>query len=163
MKLSLSQKNWRRFFQLATIIKGIDGILGMAAGTILLFISKARLNKDFATLVGGELFEKPRDFLINYVYQLLQHLSIATKTFAGIYILVHGFLNVVLVIGLYKEKLWAYWWAIGLVGAFIIYLLYRFIYTHSGGTAILMAFDIIFVLLAWHEYRYHKAQAGSKI
>ena len=156
MKLSLSEKNWRRFFQLATAIKGIDGVLGMIAGTTLILISTATLNRYFAILVGGELFEKPRDFLINYSYQLLQHLSLTEKTFAGIYILVHGLLNVILVAGLYKEKLWAYWWAIGLVGAFILYLLYRFSQTHSGGTALLMAFDVIFVILAWHEYRYYK-------
>lgn len=162
MKFTLSEKNWRRFFQLAMAVKGFDGILGMIAGTVLLFITKVRLNKDFAILVGGELFEKPRDFLINYLYQLLQHLSVGGKTFASIYILIHGFLNIVLVIGLYKEKLRAYWWAIGIVGLFILYLLYRFIITHSGPTALLIGFDILFILLAWREYHYNKTKGIIK-
>jgi uncharacterized membrane protein len=36
---------------------------------------------------------------------------------------------------------------------FIVYQLYRFFYTRSLGLIVLTVFDLIVMILIWHEYR----------
>jgi uncharacterized membrane protein len=59
----------------------------------------------------------------------------------------------VLVVGLLREKLWAFPASIAVFGAFILYQLYRYSYTHDLGLIALSIFDLFVIGLAVHEYR----------
>lgn len=39
------------------------------------------------------------------------------------------------------------------LGAFIVYQLYRYSYTQSFGLILLTVFDLIVIVLVWHEWR----------
>jgi len=58
-----------------------------------------------------------------------------------------------LVIGLLRNKLWAYPASLVVMGLFIIYQLYRFSYTGSFGLIAITALDVVVMVLIWHEYR----------
>ena len=58
-----------------------------------------------------------------------------------------------LVIGLLKNKLWAYPASLIALGLFVLYQLYRFSYTHGAGLIVLTVFDLLVMSLIWHEYR----------
>ena len=57
------------------------------------------------------------------------------------------------VVGLLREKLWAYPACFVVFGAFIAYQLYRYSFTHDVGLILLSILDAFVILLAWHEYR----------
>jgi uncharacterized membrane protein len=68
---------------------------------------------------------------------------------------------VLLVIGLLRNKLWAYPVSLVALGLFIVYQLYRFSYTHGIGLIILTIFDIIVIALIYHEYRLVRRHSQS--
>jgi len=102
----------------------------------------------------GELLEDPNDKIIQYITHTLQNFSNSTKTFAAIYILFHGIINIFLAIKLFQEKLWAYKVSIALTGTFMLYQLYRVASFHSLPLAIITLADFFFIILTWHEYKY---------
>jgi uncharacterized membrane protein len=155
MKIPIfKEKNWHDIFEVGILIKGIYGFVEVIAGLSLLFINTATLNNIFIALAKSELLEDPKDYFVNYFYLFLQHVSIDTKMFIALYILAHGAVKIFLAITLYKEKLWAYSIAIYFEIAFIAYQGYRLIYNHSPALMIFLLFDIIFLIIVWHEYNY---------
>ena len=59
-------------------------------------------------------------------------------------------------LGLLRGKSWAFPASLVAMSLFIVYQVYRFSYTHAFGLVVLTAFDIILVMLIWHEYRQFK-------
>jgi len=66
-----------------------------------------------------------------------------------------------LVVGLLRNKLWSYPASLIVLALFILYQIYRFYYTQSAGLIVLTVFDVIVMILIWHEYglmrRHHSA------
>lgn len=62
-------------------------------------------------------------------------------------------MKLALVIGLLREKLWAYPASLIALALFIAYQLYRYAFTNSVGLLALTVFDLFVMLLVWHEYR----------
>ena len=153
MKNYLNEKTWHELFEWGIFIKGIDGLIETIAGFSLLLVSKIALNNIFIFLAKGELVEDPKDFFVTYISAYLQHLSVDTKIFVALYILIHGLVKIFLAVMLYKEKLWVYPIAIWFEMLFIAYQTYRFIYNHSLLLAVFIIFDMLFLLIIWHEYR----------
>jgi len=58
----------------------------------------------------------------------------------------------VLVVKLFRNKLWAYPTKIVVLAAFVFYQVYRFALTHSLAMLLLTFFDLIVILLTWLEY-----------
>jgi uncharacterized membrane protein len=150
----IKEKYWHETFIVAIVIKTFTGLLETASGLLLLFINPPALDSVFARLARGELTEVPQDYFISYSHQYIQHLTAGTKDFAGLYILAHGLINLLLVLGLIKEKTAAYLVGIGVLLSFMLYQIYRASYTHSLALVLLTIFDCFFVVLIWHEYNY---------
>jgi uncharacterized membrane protein len=140
------------------ISKGIDGLLETIAGAALLFISTPSLRNLVDWLTRGELQEDPTDFVANHLGVFFHRLSINTKHFASTYLLTCGTSKVGLVAGLLAGKLWTYPAALGVLGLFLCYQVYRFTHNHSVGLAFLSLLDFIIVAFIWREYRYLKAR-----
>ena len=81
-----------------------------------------------------------------------QNFSVDSKQFYAFYLMSHGVVKLLLVVGLLKGKLWSYPASLVVFGLFILYQLYRFSYTHGTGLIALTVLDIIVMFLIWHEY-----------
>ena len=79
--------------------------------------------------------------------------SVEKHDFYAFYLLSHGLVKGVLVVGLLKEKLWAYPASFVVFGAFIAYPLYPYTFTHDFALILLSIFDLFVIALAIHEYR----------
>src|SRR5262245_51546269 len=117
-----------RVFTLGIWVKGFDGVLEVIGGVILLLTSNAALNQLVIALTQHELIEDPHDLIANAARQLVAQLSVSTKVVGGVYLVAHGLAKVVLVVGLLRGYRWAYPVAIGFLGLFITYQLYRLSY-----------------------------------
>lgn len=141
-------------FKIGLVLKGLDGILEVAGGVLLLFLSPNSIEHIVRTLTAHELSEDPHDVIANYLLHSTSHLSAGITLFGAIYLLSHGIAKIVLVALVFRDKLWAYPWLIALLLVFIAYQIYRLAWVHfSVGLTALTVFDALLVWLTWREYR----------
>lgn len=139
-------------FEIALILKGLDGVLEVIGGLLLLFISTARFDSWVVALTQHELSEDPNDFIANQLLTASGHLSDGGQAFAAFYLLAHGVVKVVLVAAVMKDKLWAYPWMIAFLIAFIGYQCYLMAVNPTIGIALLTIFDVLMIWLTYREY-----------
>jgi len=145
-------------FKIGLVLKGLDGILEVVGGILLLFLTPAAIQHLVRALTAHELSEDPHDLIARYLLHTTAHLHHGTTLFGAIYLLSHGIAKIVLVALVLKDKLWAYPWLIGLLLAFIGYQLYQITAVHfSAGLTLLTVFDAFLVWLTWREYRAKRA------
>jgi uncharacterized membrane protein len=152
--MRLKEKYWHEFFIISICIKTLTGLVETVSGFLLVYLSPSALTVILNRLSRGEQLEDPQDFFLAYAHQYLNHLTAGTKDFAGLYILAHGIINLLLVLGLIKEKTWAYLVAIGVLCSFMLYQIFRIALDHSLLLSALTIFDAVFVIIIWHEYNY---------
>jgi uncharacterized membrane protein len=133
-------------------VKGFDGALEIIGGLLLLLISPAALSHLVIALTQHELVEDPQDWIANALRDTVAHMSISTQVLGGAYLIAHGLIKIVVVVGVLRGYRWAYPTAIGVLGAFIAYQLYRLSYAYSLGLLLITLFDIVIVGLTWREY-----------
>ena len=153
------QKYWHQLFELGVLIKGLNGLWETASGLLFLLLSRGALNRWFFALSHSELLEEPHDKITNFFSHGLPYLSTGTKTFIAFYVLFHGLLNLFLAIQLYRDKHWAYLVAMGAMAISVVYQIYRISVFHSLILTAVTIFDLCFIALTWHEYRYHRDTA----
>lgn len=142
-----------KIFNISLIIKGLNGASETIVGLLTLMTSQATINNLFFRAVKKELLEDPNDKLINFLAVHLTGISAGSKTFAAIYILGHGLLNIFLSIELYQKRHWAYLITIGVTVVFMLYQIYRFTHTQSTVLLALTIFDAAFVYLTIQKYK----------
>jgi uncharacterized membrane protein len=147
-------------FKVGLVLKGLDGVLEVAGGLLLLLLTPQAIEHVVRVLTAHELSEDPHDVVARYLLHTASHLNHGTTLFGAIYLLSHGAAKIVLVALVLKDKLWAYPWLIGLLLAFIAYQLYQIIVVKfSAGLTALTVFDAALVWLTWREYRSKRARA----
>jgi uncharacterized membrane protein len=149
----IKEKQIHQAFEIGVILKGLHAFLELAVGALLVFMSSNTIVNIVASLTQEELTEDPNDLVAHYLFQSAQHLSVGGRAFAAWYLLSHGVIKLLLVVGLLKKKLWAYPASLVVLGFFILYQVYRFTLTHSLWLVLLSIFDLIVIGLVWHEYQ----------
>lgn len=135
-------------------LKGLDGLLEVIGGLVLLFVRPATINHLARSLTQHELSQDPHDVVARHVLRSAGHLTHGSTLFAAVYLLSHGLAKVVLVVAVLREQLWAYPGMIVLLGVFIAYQLYRLIAVRlTIGLTLLTVFDAFVIWLTWREYR----------
>jgi uncharacterized membrane protein len=148
-------------FKVGIILKGLDGVLEVIGGLLLLVVSPVTIDRLVTSLTQHELSEDPHDFVATHLLKSAHGLTGSAVLFGAIYLLAHGVVKVILVAALLKNRLWAYPWMIGFLGVFIVYQLYRLSLQPSLGLTALTIFD---AAIAWLTYReYHKQLAVARV
>lgn len=163
MDITLREKRIGQFFRFSVALKGIHSLLEIMGGLLLLIASPERITRLVIWMTQDELLEEPRNFIANYLLNTSSHLSINSILFGSFYLLSHGVVKLVLVIGLLKNKLWAYPWSLVVLGLFMVYQIYRFSFTHSAGLLVLTVFDGIVLWLIWREYQIIRSHKQSEL
>lgn len=155
----MNERRIHQLFELSILAKGAHALVECLSGLVLAFASTGTLVKWADRLTRGELLEDPHDFVATHLSSLAHHFSVSSKHFYAFYLLSHGLVKVGLVAGLLMNRLWAYPASIVVLGLFIVYQLYRFSYTHSLGLIVLSVFDVVVVVLIWHEWRFRVSRS----
>lgn len=151
-----------KLFEGGIILKGISGGLEFLGGLLLIFIAPSTLHKFLAFLTQREIVEDPHDKLANLVLNSAQHFNSGGKTFAVAYLWIHAVIKLVAVIGILRNKLWAYPFALITLGLFMVFQVYSIIVKISLGMILLTIFDAFIVWLIWREYGKERAVLTSK-
>ena len=129
---------------------------------LVAFVSTGAIVALVNRLTQEELIEDPHDFVATHLLVLAQNFSVSSQHFYAFYLLSHGLVKIFLVIGLLANKLWSYPASLAVMSVFILYQLYRFFYTRSLGLIVLTVFDLIVMVLIWHEYRLLRRHSSVK-
>ncbi|HQU08166.1 MAG: hypothetical protein B7W98_00045 [Parcubacteria group bacterium 20-58-5] len=151
---SRRERTLHKIFIWGVWLKAFDGVVEVFGGIALLF--PGVLMNLAMTLVQNEYIEDPHDFLATHLQHALPAFLAQSGWFVALYLVSHGLIKIVLVAGLLRDKLWAYPSAIIVFGLFIVYQLYRYVFTHSIFLLVLTVLDLVVIWLTWHEYRYFK-------
>jgi uncharacterized membrane protein len=159
-KKSSKERDIHILFEISVALKGLHALMEIIGGFLILWITKTFIIHTVLSITQEELSEDPKDFIANYLINSAQHFSISAQHFAAFYLLSHGLIKGLLVVGLLKKKLWAYPSSMIVFSFFILYQLVRFISTHSMWLIVLTILDIVVLWLIWHEYKFIKRQKG---
>jgi uncharacterized membrane protein len=145
--------NYHRIFAISVFIKGLDGLLEIVGGILLLLVNHAYIAHTVIALTAPELSEDPDDIIANFLRHSIYHFSENTQHYASLYLILNGVLKVFLMASLLREKLWAFRPVILILSIFVLYQLYRFYHVPSIGLLIFALFDIVIIFFVLVEYR----------
>ncbi len=139
-------------FDVGVWMKGINGILEVVGGVLVLAVKKSAFISLILLITQQELIEDPHDIIVHWLRQSVENITTGSQMFGGIYLIAHGTINIFLAVQLLRRKLWAYTGAIIFLCLFIVYQIYRISLHHSALLTMVTCLDAIIVLLIRHEY-----------
>ena len=140
-------------FDVVVILKGLNGLAEIASGTTLLVLQAGTILTWVNWLTQRELIEDSHDHLAIFLQHWAAGFGHASQQFAGIYLLAHGIVKVVLATLLFMEKTWAFPLALALFSLLVAYSIYRLNLHWSWSLAGFVAFDILTIGLIAREWR----------
>ena len=149
----MNEHRIHQIFQASVLLKGAHALIECLGGIALALVSTSSIANFVNAITQDELIKDPNDFVATHLLTMAHNFSVQTQQhFYAFYLLSHGIVKVALVVGLLREKLWAYPASLIVLTLFVLYQLYRFSYTHGLGLIVLTLFDIVVMGLIWHEY-----------
>ena len=144
---------YHRLFVVAVVLKGLNGMVELVAGSSILAVGHAGLNGIVTLLTARELSEDPTDLVANLLRRWFAQLSPDAELFAAVYLLTHGVAKIVLATCLLREKFWAFPVSAAFFALFIAYMSYRLVLGWSWSIAAFCLLDLATLFLVLHEWR----------
>jgi len=148
-----TERNILWLFDLALILKIVNGALEMLAALLILFVPPSLVLKlaEFAT--SRELAQDIDDPIATAIQTFAQTFTIQSHYFLALYLVLHGGIKVLLVIGIFAKKKIAYPLFMLALAIFGAYEAYRGLMLGEMLLQALAVFDLALFLLTAHEYR----------
>jgi uncharacterized membrane protein len=142
-----------QLFQISVLLKGAHAVIECVGGLALALISTKTIVDLVNAMTQEGLIADPHDVVATYLRHMAHDFSVSSKNFYSFYLLSHGIVKLGLVIGLLRNQLWSYPASLIVLGLFIVYQIYRYIYFPAVGLIFLTVLDLVVIGLVWHEYR----------
>jgi uncharacterized membrane protein len=142
-----------RLFRVAMLVKGLDGAAELIVAMVLLLVSTATVHRLVADVLARDLLGSADGPLARHVVTVTDGFAAGNRTFAVVYLGLHGVVKLALVVALLRKWLPAYPVAIAVLGAFVVYEVYRATRTGSFLLPVLAALDIAIIVVIVREYR----------
>jgi uncharacterized membrane protein len=149
----MQEKGVHQLFVVSVLFKGAHALIEIAGGAILYLVSTATIIHAINNWSYDELIDDRHDWIANHLLGFSSHFSVAEHHFYAFYLVSHGVIKAILVIGLLRQRMWAYPASFAVFGLFIAYQLYRYTFTQDVALIVLSIFDLFVIYLAVHEYR----------
>ena len=146
-------KLMRGLFDVVVVLKGLDGVLEIAGGIVLLFVQTGAIVALVTALTAHELSEDPDDLVANLLTRWAAGFGHGTQMFIAAYLLFHGVAKVTLATFLLLGKSWAYPAALAFFLVFVAYSLYRLAHVWSWSLAGVILLDLTTIALVAREWR----------
>lgn len=140
-------------FLVGVLFKGLDGLVELVGGVLLLFATPATLLSAANRVTAEELSEDPHDLIANLIVHGAARLHSGGVLFVAAYLLLHGVVKLAIVVALLVGSRRVYPWAMAALGVFLIFQLYELVTKPSVGVAVLTVFDAVIIWLTWREWR----------
>lgn len=151
--MSPTEKEEKRIhvlFLLAVILKGLDGLLEIVLGLLLMFTDE--FSDVVYFLTRDALIDDPDNYFATHL-RAFANMSHEAFFIGGLYLVGHGAVKAFISGTLWRNYAWAYPAAMALLGLFILYELIHVVQTYSIPFMILALFDATMLWLVWYEYK----------
>jgi uncharacterized membrane protein len=135
----MQERRIHQIFVVSVAAKGVHALIEIAGGLALYLLSSDTIARWLGEVGRGSW--------------LARHFPVSEQDFYAFYLLSHGLIKTLIVVGLLRERLWAYPASFAVFGGFIAYQLYRYSFMHDVALIALSIFDAFVIALAVHEYR----------
>ena len=133
-------------FVLGVLLKGLDGLVELVAGTALLVLHQDRILALTRAAVAEELREDPHDLVAHLLLNEATGLDQGAAVAGGLFLLLHGVVKV------------------AIVAALLAVQLVQLVLSPGIGVVALVLLDALILALTWHEWRigrsFHDAWRG---
>jgi uncharacterized membrane protein len=140
-------------FRAALLLKGCDGAVELLAGLAVAVGTPGWIEGLVRIVLDHHLLGGPHSAVAERFAAGAEQLTGAGRTFAVVYLLLHGVVKCGLVLALARRVRPAYPVAAVVLGAFVAYELYRAVRTGSLLLPVLAALDVLVIALVVREYR----------
>ncbi|MBN9735384.1 MULTISPECIES: DUF2127 domain-containing protein [unclassified Pseudonocardia] len=148
------QARWtERLFRIALVVKGVDGAAELLAAVALLLVSGDWLHHVVARILARDLVGPLDGTLARHLVAGTDAFAGGDRTFAVVYLALHGAIKLALVGALLRKWLPAYPPAIVVLSLFVVYELVHAWHTGSLLLPFLAALDVAIIVLVLREYR----------
>ncbi len=151
-----------RVFLWSIVFKALDGVLEVIGGVLLFAVTPARISEWAQTITQHELGTDPHDFIARHILHSAHEFAAGGRTYAAVYLLVHGVTKLVLVIEILREHMWAYKGMVIMLAIFIVYQVYRMTYKPSISLVLLTIFDAFVIVLTLREEKRQRRMLLSR-
>lgn len=141
-----------KIFEGGIVLKGLSGLAELIGGILLLFIGPKEMHHFIVFVTQRELVEDPNDKIANVLLMATQHFGQGSRQFLIVYLWIHAAVKLIAVIGILRNKLWAYPFSLISLGILTLYQLYTIFIHASLGMILLTIFDVFILCLIWREY-----------
>lgn len=142
-----------RLLRAALFLKGLDGAVELLAGVALAVVDPRELGGLTRRVVEHHLLGSPHGALAERVAAGEAALAGGDRTFAVVYLTLHGLVKLGLVVALLRELRPAYPVAVGVLAVFVAYEALRAARTGSAALWAAAALDLAIAALVLREYR----------
>jgi uncharacterized membrane protein len=140
-------------YEIGLAIKAIDGVLELVGGLLVLTLSSGTITGITRFLTESALQHDPDNIIATHIAKAGHNLAAGHNIFAAAFLLTHGLVKVVLVTCLFLNKYWAYPWALGILGLFLVYQIYQLVTAPTFGMAFLSVLDVVILWLINREWQ----------
>jgi uncharacterized membrane protein len=140
-------------FRIAMAVKGIDGALELVGGLTLFLVPQPEVQKVIAAVVTHDLLGPPDGSLSRHFVAGTAEFASGSRSFAVLYLLLHGVIKLALVVALLRRWMPAYPVAVAVLGLLVAYEVYRATQTGSVLLPLLAVVDIAVIVMVVREYR----------
>jgi uncharacterized membrane protein len=144
-------------FRIALLVKAIDGAVELIAAVVLLLVSGATVHRLIDDVLSRDLLGPPDGSLARHFVAGTAEFASGNRTFAVVYLGLHGVVKLALVAALLRKWMPAYPVAVVVLGLFVIYEIYRATQTGSVLLPVLAAVDVAIIVMIVREYRLLRA------
>jgi uncharacterized membrane protein len=140
-------------FKWSVLLKGLISLGEVVVGLLLLIVPSTIILNGVAQLKALAGSGASYGFIAKHLLKEVDAITTGTIIFISIYLLSRGLIKLGLIIGLLKNKLWAYPASLVVLGLFLIYQTYQIVTTHSLSIVAITLFDIVVMYFIWREWR----------
>jgi uncharacterized membrane protein len=133
-------------------VKGVDGAAELLGALLLTVVSGATDHRLVAEVLARDLLGDPDGSLARHFVAGTSEFVSGDRTFAVLYLALHGVVKLALVVALLRKWLPAYPVAVLVLGAFVVYEILRAVHTGSIVLPFLAALDVAIIVLVIREY-----------
>jgi uncharacterized membrane protein len=141
-----------RLFRIALLVKAIDGAAELIGAVILLVVPGSAVHRIVGDILARDLLGRPDGTLARHFVAGTSEFVSGNRSFAVLYLGLHGVLKLVLVVALLRKWLPAYPVAVLVLGAFVVFEVLRAIHTGSLVLPFLAALDVAIIVMVIREY-----------
>jgi uncharacterized membrane protein len=142
-----------RLFRIAMVVKGVDGAVELIGAITLLLISGGTVQTLINDVISRDLLGPPDGSLARHFVSGTAEFASGDRTFAVVYLGLHGIVKLALVVAMLRKVRPAYPVAVVVLGLFVIYEIFRATRTGSVLLPFLAALDVAIIVLIIREYR----------